>query len=54
MDGEVHMTGELMIENPVEGPNGEISGLLLSWYSGFGWGTLCSRPQNSANHAGAN
>lgn len=34
------MTGDLTIENPTEGSMGEISGLLLAWYEGFGYGTL--------------
>jgi len=41
MPGETHMTGELSIDNPVEGENGEVTGLLLTWLEGFGWGTLC-------------
>jgi hypothetical protein len=46
MPGEVHMTGDLTIDNPVEGANGAVTGLLLTWLEGFGWGTLCT---NNAN-----
>jgi hypothetical protein len=46
MPGEVHMSGDLMLENPVEGANGVVTGLLLSWFEGFGWGTICNGAAN--------
>lgn len=48
MPGEVHMTGELTIDNPVEGENGAVTGLLLTWFEGFGWGTLCTTDRHGS------
>jgi len=42
MPNEAHLTGDLTILNPVEGENGAVTGLLLGWLEGFGWGTMCS------------
>jgi hypothetical protein len=42
LPNEAHMTGDLTIHNAVEGENGAVTGLLLGWLEGFGWGTLCS------------
>jgi hypothetical protein len=40
------MTGDLTIDNPVVGPLGEVSGLLLSWATGFGYGTISMNPSS--------